>query len=258
MEFNSHEPFSQGRMSYNWSVDQLKSPRKEGQGLLGGDPRRRPNSHQVPDWGCNQPFIRSLLKDGPNSANRSSFREFLESHPVIETEIGVGRGDFLLSRAAQLPARGFVGFEVQTGRAAKLVRRVSEAQLANIWISDDDARFGIPFLLANRQVTAVHVLFPDPWWKPNHLNRRLVTPSFINTLGNILRPGGLLHLRSDVADLMESARIMLAGTSLFLPPDSRLQELLEPYQATHRERWCMSRGFPVHSLLCVRTKTAGN
>lgn len=254
MKSDSQEPFSQGRMNYNWSIDQFRAPQKAGQGLLGGDPHQRPDGHQVPDWGCNQPFIRSLLADGPDSVNKSWFREFLERHPVIETEIGVGRGDFLLSRAAQLPDIGFLGFEAKTGKAAKLVQRVGKARLANTWISDDDARFGLPFLMASRRVAAVHVLFPDPWWKPGHLNRRLLTPSFIQTLGHHLLPGGLLHLRSDVAELIENAKFLVSKTQLFMPPDYHQQELLEPYQATHRERWCLRHGYPVHTLMCVRKR----
>ncbi len=256
-ELTAHAPFSQGRMDFAWSRNQWNTPQRAGQGLLGGNPHKRPDRQQVPDWGRNRPFIRSLMQDGPSAANQASFRAFLTRMPDIEIEIGVGRGDFLLARARQLPAYGFVGFEVKTGTAIKLVRRVVQATLTNLWISDDDARFGLPHLLAQRQAAAVHVLFPDPWWKPSHVHRRLFTPDFVASLGQCIRPGGWLHVRSDVAELVDSARFLLAETSLFLPPDDRLQDHLGPYQPTHREQWCRNQGFPVHTLMCVRKSTAG-
>ncbi len=252
MESKSQEPFSQGRMEFKWSRSQLKTPPREGQGLLGGNPYRRPDRHQIPDWGRNRPFIRSLMKDGVDSANRDSFRRFLERYRNIEIEVGVGRGDFLLARAARLPACGFIGFEVKTGAAVKLVSRVYKAELANTWISDDDARFGLSRLLFNCQISAIHVLFPDPWWKPCHLHRRLFTPTFVNLIGQHLRSGGLLHLRSDVLNLVNSTQFMIEESQLFCPPNDELQVLLEPYRPTHRERWCLSQGYPVHSLMCVR------
>jgi len=251
------EPFSQGRMDFTWSQHQWKAPPKEHQGLLGGNPYQRPDRQQVPDWGCNQPFVRSLMQDGPLSANQTAFRAFLASKADVEIEVGVGRGDFLLARARRLPARGFVGFEVKTGTAVKLIRRIAEAELANTWISDDDARFGLPHLFAQRRAAALHVLFPDPWWKPSHARRRLFTPAFVALLGQCLRPGGLLHVRSDVAALVDSARFLVAESALFLPPDDRLLRRVEPYQPTHRGQWCLTRGFPVHTLLCVRKSAAG-
>ena len=253
----AHAPFSQGRMDFTWSRNQWQAPRKEGQGLLGGNPYKRPGLHQVPDWGRNQPFIRSLMQDGPSSSNQAAFRAFLASRPDLEIEVGVGRGDFLLARARQRPAYGFVGFEVKTGAAIKLVQRVAKAELANTWICDDDARFGLPHLFANRQAAALHVLFPDPWWKPSHVHRRLFTPAFVALLGQCIRPGGLLHVRSDVAELVDSARFLVADTALFLPPDDKLQRLLEPYQPTHREQWCLRHGFRVHTLMCIRTPADG-
>ena len=257
MDSKSQEPFSQGRMEFNWSRNQLKTPPREGKGLLGGNPNMRPDSHQVPEWGFNRPFIRSLMKDGLDSANQASFLEFLEIYLNLEIEIGVGRGDFLLARAARLTACGFIGFEVKTSAAVKLVRRVYKAKLANTWISDDDARFGLSHLLVSRQVSAIHVLFPDPWWKPGHVHRRLFTPAFVDLVGQHLSPGGLLHLRSDVSELVESAHFLIEESQLFYPPNYELQELLEPYRPSHRERWCLSQGYPVHSLMCVRKSAAG-
>jgi tRNA (guanine-N7-)-methyltransferase len=42
------------------------------------------------------------------------------------------------------------------------------------------------------------VHFPDPWWKRRHERRRLVDDGMSTLLYRLLRPGGLLDLRTDV------------------------------------------------------------
>lgn len=251
----SRAPFTQGRMTYSWSEEQFAESRPEHTGLLGGDPHRRPGHDKAPEWSINQPFVRALMADAPEAGNRIAYREFLAAHALLEIEIGVGRGDFLLARAARLPDRGFLGFEVKTGAAAKLVQRIAVANLSNLWISDDDARFGMPLLCPEGTMEAIHILFPDPWWKPGHVRRRLFTPAFMETLARQLRPGGMLHVRSDVPALLDSVRFLASASGRFVA-DGSLQASVEPYSPTHREEWCADHGLQVHTAFFRRIEDA--
>ena len=49
-------------------------------------------------------------------------------------------------------------------------------------------------------MAAVHVYFPDPWWKTRHKKRLLFTPEFAESVLKVLAPGGRLHFVTDVAD----------------------------------------------------------
>ncbi len=225
---------------------------KRGKGLIGGNPWQRPGAHGVPAWAHNRQFVRSLMPATSQPRNHTAFRQILQTWPEREVEIGVGRGDFLLARARCHPSRFFLGFEVKTSAARKFLHRVEKADLPHLWVTDDDARFGFGHLLAHVQLTAVHVLFPDPWWKPKHQHRRLLVAPFIELLASHLQPGGLLHVRSDVAAYISWTEHLIQRSGHFHAPDTALLDVLEPYQPTHREQWCRQQGLPVFALTCTR------
>jgi tRNA (guanine-N7-)-methyltransferase len=55
----------------------------------------------------------------------------------------------------------------------------------------------------------VHVYFPDPWWKKRHHKRRVWKPEFAADCVRVLRPGGRLHVATDVADYFTLIRELL-------------------------------------------------
>ena len=69
-------------------------------------------------------------------------------------------------------------------------------------------------------VAAVHVYFPDPWWKTRHKKRRLFTPEFADLVSRALRPGGRLHFVTDVADYYAMVTGLLACVPGFIAPDA--------------------------------------
>ena len=51
---------------------------------------------------------------------------------------------------------------------------------------------------------AVHVYFPDPWWKARHRKRRVLNEAFLADVGRTLRVGGRLHFWTDVQEYYET------------------------------------------------------
>jgi len=153
-----------------------------GKGLIGGDPRQRPNSETLPSWAMERSFVRALALDDCRAVNGERFRHQTAGPHPLEIEIGFGRGDFLLDRAARWPERWFVGLEVRTKAGRLAPRRLGNQRLENLWLSDDDARVGLQLAIPDRRVEAVHVLVPDPWWKAQHKVKRLFSPPFVDLL----------------------------------------------------------------------------
>ena len=113
-----------------------------GKGLIGGDPRRRPNSDVLPPWAMDRFIVRALALDDSRVANGERFRRQIASACPLEIEIGFGRGDFLLDRSARMPERLFIGFEVRTKAVRLALRRLENQGLENLWLSDDDSAPG--------------------------------------------------------------------------------------------------------------------
>jgi len=251
-------PFSQGRMDFPWEPLTAEDHRRilrdwqRGKGLLGGDPRLRPSDSLEPVWAEGQRFIRSLMLDTPESKAAAQFLESRGAARAIELEIGPARADFILNRARHEPDTLFLGVEVLTAAVRRALIRVARQKLANVWFCDDDVRFALPRLCTRRSLAAVHVLFPDPWWKRRHQHRRLMSPPFLSMLAEHMAPGSLLHVRSDVPEFMAWTGWLVEQSPDFQPPDRSLACRLQPYQPTHRELWCRSHGLPISVLCCLR------
>ncbi len=250
--------FSQGRMEFAWEelgeeeVRRAYADWQAGKGLIGGNPHHRPGAERLPDWGVDRPFFRALALEDATSNNGERLRGRLAGPQPVEVEIGFGRGDFLLDRAARLPQTTFLGYEIRTKATRLMLGRVERLGLDNLWISDDDCRFNLPRLLPDGRLDALHVLFPDPWWKPQHKVKRLFSPPFVDLVAAKLRPGGLLYVKSDVQEYGAWVCYLVARHGGFRPPDPELAARLGPYAPTHREQWCLRHGLPVFTFAFER------
>ena len=59
--------------------------------------------------------------------------------------------------------------------------------------------------LPKASLSRAFVLFPDPWPKKRHRERRIFSPVLLDRLGRVLRPGAELRFASDIADYAEAA-----------------------------------------------------
>jgi tRNA (guanine-N7-)-methyltransferase len=91
-----------------------------------------------------------------------------------------------------------VAIEQRRKFAADLDTRARLRGHANLVVIHGDARLLAPRLFREGSLQAIHVHFPDPWWKRRHRRRRLVDEGMSLLLLRLLAPGGLLDLRTDV------------------------------------------------------------
>ncbi len=249
--------FSQGRMNFAWEElseearQQAYADWQAGKGLIGGNPHLRPGSHLLPAWGVDQPFFRGLAMDDAQR-NGTKLAALLASERSVEVEIGFGRGDFLLDRSKRHPETLLIGYETKNKATRLLLQRISRFGLDNLWVSDDDVRFNLPLVVADGRLSTMHILFPDPWWKPQHHVKRLFSPPFVDLLAAKLQPGGLLHFKSDVEEYGELVRYLVEGHGEFLAHDAALAARVGLYAPTHREAWCQRKQRPVYAYYFVR------
>jgi tRNA (guanine-N7-)-methyltransferase len=116
----------------------------------------------------------------------------------LELEIGSGHGGWALAFARERPGRALVAIEQRRKFADELRERVERRGHAALAVLHGDARVLAPRLFAAGSLAAIHVHFPDPWWKRRHERRRLVDDGMSTLLLRLLRPGGLLDFRTDV------------------------------------------------------------
>ena len=172
----------------------------------------------------------------------------------VELEVGSGKGLFLDTASAARPDRNFLGVELAAGYARLCASRLTRRGATNARIIHGDATRLVRSLLPDACLAAVHVYFPDPWWKARHRKRRVLSPPFLEHAGRVLPAGGELHVWTDVEEYFSESLDFARATGLFSEPlavEPRPAEHDLDYR-THFERRTRLAGAPVWRALLAR------
>ena len=111
-------------------------------------------------------------------------------------EIGFGGGEHLAAQAQLYPQVGHIGCEVFRNGISSLMGHLSDADLDVVRVFAEDARRLFP-ALPDGCLQRVFLLFPDPWPKTRHADRRFVGPDNLDALARLMSPGAELRVASD-------------------------------------------------------------
>ena len=142
----------------------------------------------------------SLIYRLPSYVERIDLAQLFPKAQPLEVELGSGDGSFLLEWARRHPEHNFIGVERLLGRIRKLDRKGLRAELSNLRGIRLEASYVMEYLLPRASVETLHVYFPDPWPKRKHRKHRLVNSHFTEVGATLLRPGGVVCLRTDDAN----------------------------------------------------------
>ena len=148
--------------------------------------------------------------------------------PLI-IEVGSGSGEALLAHAAAHPGADYLAVEVWETAIARLVTSIHRQGLHNVRVVPADASQLLATALPVSCASEVWVFFPDPWRKPRHRKRRLVTPRFADAVARVLRPGGVWRLATDWDDYAWQMRDVIEACELFENPYAGQADMTVPY-----------------------------
>ena len=135
-------------------------------------------------------------------------KHFGNDNPIT-LELACGRGEYTIGLARQNPHRNFIGLDVKGARIWKGARIALEKGLKNAAFLririEQVANFFEP-----GEVSEIWITFPDPFLRKSKANRRLTAPRFLDAYKKVLRPGGLIHLKTDEPNLYEFTLEVLA------------------------------------------------
>jgi len=205
------------------------------------------------------PYILDLpsrARERPESPAPLDFAAIFGNSRPLELEIGCGKGGYLVAAAAERNGHNFLGLEIDRGLSFYIASRLARRTLTNARIACGDATSFVRDRIADHTFAAVHIYFPDPWWKKRHHKRRLWTPDFAAQCVRILAPGGRLHIATDVSEYYRLIRELLDAQPQLErvhdeeqagPPDAA--ELL-----TNFERKARTRGGEVWRVEYIRRR----
>ncbi len=124
-----------------------------------------------------------LIEPGPatDPAVIDAVALFGNDRPV-ELEIGSGKGLFLANAARAKTGHNFLGVGSRAKSARLAAERLAKLSLPNAKVWAGDARDVLMRRLQDQSLHAIHVYFPDPWWKKRHKKRRVFTGVLVNQI----------------------------------------------------------------------------
>lgn len=202
-----------------------------------------------------------LLPDVPRGtpAPPIVWRELFGNDQPVEVEIGFGKGLYLTTAGAARPDTNFLGVEIVRKYQLYAATRLAARRLTTVRVACADGRAVLRDRVAQGSVDAVHVYFPDPWWKARHRKRRVFTPEFAHTVGTALRPGGRLLIATDVAAYhgVMTQIVHDLGTALReLPSPAPTEPQHDMDYLTNFERKFRKEGRPIYRAAYERTAEA--
>ena len=128
----------------------------------------------------------------------------------LQVEVGSGKGLFLQNAATNQPKHNFLGVEVSYKYARFSAARLAKQNITNAVAVHGDALRLFRDSIPENALAAVHVYFPDPWWKTRHRRRRVLNAAFLADVVRTLQPQGRLHFWTDVEEYFEATLELIA------------------------------------------------
>jgi tRNA (guanine-N7-)-methyltransferase len=122
--------------------------------------------------------------------------EYFQNDRPIVLELGCGRGEYTIGLSRQFPEKNFIGIDLKGARIWKGAKEAIETDLKNVAFIR--ARVDkIEKLFSAQEADELWITFPDPQLQKPKEHKRLTSPDFIAKYKEILREGGIVHLKTD-------------------------------------------------------------
>ena len=182
---------------------------------------------------------------------KGHYQELFNNNNEIHLEIGMGKGDFIISKALNNPDINFIGLEKYTSIVARAVKKLEDLDLPNLKIINGDA-----LNLNNifeKEISTIYLNFSDPWPKARHSKRRLTSDTFLNIYDDVFKNKCVILQKTDNTNLFESSIISLTNYGYKIEDMSLdLWSTDKFYKETEYERKFKNKGIKINYLKATK------
>lgn len=182
---------------------------------------------------------------------------FHNTSPIV-LELGCGKGEYAVGLGMKFADKNYIGIDIKGARMWTGARMVEQQHIKNVAFLRTSIEL-IDNFFAPSEVAEIWITFPDPQMK--NANKRLTGTRFLNNYRKILKPNGLVHLKTDSPFLytytMELAKLngfKLHACTSDLYADGQASDILEI--KTHYENQWLQRGLTI-KYICFELPQEG-
>ncbi len=135
---------------------------------------------------------------------------FNNSQPIV-LELGCGKGEYTVGLARLFPEKNFIGVDIKGNRMHRGATDALDEGLKNVGFLRTRIEV-IHAFFADSEVDEVWLTFPDPQIKK--YRKRLTSTGFLKSYSRFLKPGGMVHLKTDSLFLYTYTRELLRENNI--------------------------------------------
>lgn len=122
--------------------------------------------------------------------------DFFKNDNPIVLELGCGKGEYSVGLAERFPEKNFVGIDIKGARFWRGAKTAVESGMNNVAFVRTQIEL-INHIFAENEVSEIWITFPDPQIKYKRTKHRMTNAEFLERYKKILKPSGLMHLKTD-------------------------------------------------------------
>lgn len=142
-----------------------------------------------------QPRFENLERDDFPLKGKWRTEFFRNENPII-LELGCGKGEYTIGLARRDPDLNFIGFDIKGARMWNGCKTSNELGLKNVAFIRTKVQ-NLAHFFSKDEVDEIWITFPDPQPRESKQNKRLTSPPFLETYARVLKPKGIIHLKTD-------------------------------------------------------------
>ena len=120
---------------------------------------------------------------------------FQNDHPIV-LELGCGKGEYTVALAKKFPDRNFIGIDIKGARFWRGAKTALEEGIKNAAFLRIQIEL-VAYAFAENEVDEIWITFPDPQIKYKRTKHRMTNATFLEKYKQILKPDGIIHLKTD-------------------------------------------------------------
>lgn len=148
-----------------------------------------------------------------------TWSSFFTNENPITLELACGKGEYAVGLGQLYPQRNFIGIDLKGNRIWVGAKKALQTGLHNVGFLRTQIDQVSEYFAAG-EVSEIWITFPDPQLRFSKAKKRLTHPKFLRLYQQFLKPGGLIHLKTDSPDLYGFTKTVIELYDCILHVDS--------------------------------------
>ncbi len=158
-----------------------------------------------------QPKLEEVYEN--DHQHKGNWKNYFPGQQPLILELGCGKGEYTVNLASKKPSYNYIGIDIKGARLWKGAKMAISQNLHNVAFIRTNVEL-LTSVFDKNEISEIWLPFPDPQEKKSRIRKRLISSRFLNIYKTFLVDNGIIHLKTDNANLYQYALEIMELNSL--------------------------------------------